>query len=320
MKMQGGDFSFIKWVLFVVVSVQLVACGSGSKIIAGTAPIITSANNATFVAGAAGTFTVTATGIPAPTLVLTGSLPTGVTFDASTGILSGTTTSIGVFPLTITASNGFSPIATQNFTLVVVSTTVLIVEDGTEADVVANLTTKLKTAGYTPVTNVNVPAGSLSGYRQIWDVRFQTQLIASDVTSYTAYLAGGGTLFMIGEDITNFSARDNTIAALIGSLGGGTITPLTTPNNPQTVLAPFNGPTPITTITFNAAAGTTNPGTGAFITKDAGNIGAALIYNRGTLSGAPGGRLLVVFDADFLGSAAGPNLQSFTANLIANTP
>lgn len=45
------------------------------------APSITSANNTTFAEGAAGTFTFTATGRPAPILTFSGSLPNGVTFN-----------------------------------------------------------------------------------------------------------------------------------------------------------------------------------------------------------------------------------------------
>ena len=86
------------------------------------APAITSANNATFSVGSSGTFTVTTTGNPAATLSESGALPNGVTFNASTGVLSGTPASgtNGSYSLTFTASNGVSPNATQNFTLTVI--------------------------------------------------------------------------------------------------------------------------------------------------------------------------------------------------------
>ncbi len=86
---------------------------------ADSAPAITSANNTTFTQGSAGTFSVTATGYGPPTFSETGTLPTGVTLKASTGVLSGTPTQGGVFPITITANNGVSPAATQSFTLTV---------------------------------------------------------------------------------------------------------------------------------------------------------------------------------------------------------
>ncbi|WP_167975071.1 DUF2341 domain-containing protein [Lentzea indica] len=87
-----------------------------------TAPAITSASSTTFTESSAGSFTVTTTGAPTPTLSQTGSLPTGVTFvdnGNGTATLSGTPTSAGTYPLTITAANGVSPNATQNFTLTV---------------------------------------------------------------------------------------------------------------------------------------------------------------------------------------------------------
>jgi sugar lactone lactonase YvrE len=85
------------------------------------APAITSASSATFTVGTAGTFTVTATGYPAPTLSETGTLPSGITFNAPTGVLSGTPAAGtgGTYNLTFTASNGTPTNATQSFTLTV---------------------------------------------------------------------------------------------------------------------------------------------------------------------------------------------------------
>jgi microsomal dipeptidase-like Zn-dependent dipeptidase len=85
-------------------------------------PAITSAgaSGTTFTVGKSGSFTVTATGYPAPTFTETGTLPGGVTLTPG-GVLSGTAAAGtgGVYPITITASNGVSPIATQSYTLTV---------------------------------------------------------------------------------------------------------------------------------------------------------------------------------------------------------
>jgi hypothetical protein len=91
---------------------------------AAAAPTITSANNTTFTVGTAGTFTVTTTGSPTPTLSVSGTLPTGVTFTDNgngTATIAGTpgAGTAGSYPITITASNGTAPDATQNFTLTV---------------------------------------------------------------------------------------------------------------------------------------------------------------------------------------------------------
>jgi hypothetical protein len=86
-----------------------------------TAPAITSANNSTLTEGVAGSFTVTATGSPTPTLAESGSLPAGVSFNPATGALGGTPSVNGSFPITLTASNGVGSPATQTFTLSVVA-------------------------------------------------------------------------------------------------------------------------------------------------------------------------------------------------------
>ena len=83
------------------------------------APAITSANHTTFTKGSAGSFTVTATGYPVPTIGESGTLPAGVTFNSATGVLSGTPTQSGSFSITLGATNGVGSDATQSFTLTV---------------------------------------------------------------------------------------------------------------------------------------------------------------------------------------------------------
>jgi hypothetical protein len=80
---------------------------------------ITNANSKTFTVGSAGTFTVTASGFPAPTLAESGALPAGVNFNS--GILAGTPAAGtgGIYPVTFTAHNGVGADANQSFTLTV---------------------------------------------------------------------------------------------------------------------------------------------------------------------------------------------------------
>ena len=89
-----------------------------------TAPAITSASGTTFTIGTQGSFTVTTTGSPTPSISESGTLPGGVSFvdnGNGTATLSGTpiTGSAASYPITITATNGVSPDATQSFTLTV---------------------------------------------------------------------------------------------------------------------------------------------------------------------------------------------------------
>ena len=119
-------------------------------------PAITSANSTTFTVGALGSFTVTATGFPAPTLSETGALPSGVTFNASTGVLSGSPAAGtgGAYAITFTAANGIGTNATQNFTLNV---------NQTSAITSANSTTfTAGTLGSFTVTTTGFPKPSLT--------------------------------------------------------------------------------------------------------------------------------------------------------------
>ena len=113
--------------LAVALFMSITGCkGSGAPTInvwsLVVAPAITSVNSATFTEGTGGTFTVIASGHPDPTFSLSGELPTGVTFNTTSGILAGTpaTGTAGTYPLIFTASNGIFPNATQNFTLTVI--------------------------------------------------------------------------------------------------------------------------------------------------------------------------------------------------------
>ena len=128
--------------------VVAAAIGNGSALVAGgqasssstsatsevftdtVAPKITSASSLTVHPGSAVSFTVTATGTPAPHILASGQLPAGMKFTAGTS--SGTTgtatiagtppsDSLGSYKLAITASNGVSPSASQTFTLDVVA-------------------------------------------------------------------------------------------------------------------------------------------------------------------------------------------------------
>ena len=87
-------------------------------------PHVTSLNYATFTKSVQGTFTVTTTGYPVPSLSFSpaGSLPAGVTIvdnHNGTATISGKPTVSGTFSFWITASNGVSPEALQSFTLTV---------------------------------------------------------------------------------------------------------------------------------------------------------------------------------------------------------
>ena len=86
---------------------------------------ISTANHVTFTKGTAGSFSISATGYGPPAYTETGVLPSGVSLKTtysgvtSTGVLAGTPSQSGTFPITITANNGVGTPTTQAFTLTV---------------------------------------------------------------------------------------------------------------------------------------------------------------------------------------------------------
>ncbi len=97
-------------------------------------PFITSSSSATFIAGSAGTFTVTASAWPTPIMLYeTETLPAGVTFNGITGLLSvSATAAVGTYPIEFTAHNGIGNNGTQAFVLNIVPNSMTVSDGGFE--------------------------------------------------------------------------------------------------------------------------------------------------------------------------------------------
>ena len=137
-------------------------------------------------------------------------------------------------------------------------------------------------------------------------IRAPNPTASPTVTSGTAVVPGSA----------GFATRNSSLVQAITTLGGGTLV-LTSPANSETVQAPFTGPHAVAAITILAGEGTSNPGTGALILKDAAGIGAGVVFDRGTLAQAEPGRLLLMLDVNFMDSNADPENQALLENLIA---
>ena len=111
----GGTYSIV-----VVASNGVSDAFQAFNLTVDQAPAFTSSTSTTFIAGDSGSFSVAASGYPAPTFTESGSLPSGVTF-SSAGVLTGTPAAgtNGNYPIVIIATNGISPDAIQAFTLTV---------------------------------------------------------------------------------------------------------------------------------------------------------------------------------------------------------
>jgi CSLREA domain-containing protein len=127
------------------------------------APAITSASSTNFTVGTSGSFSVTATGFPAPTFSETGTLPSGVTI-SSAGTLSGTPAAGtgGSYSLTITASNGVGSNSIQNFTLYIDQPPAIISAGSATFTVGTAGSATVTTTGY-PAPTIIASGGALPG-------------------------------------------------------------------------------------------------------------------------------------------------------------
>ncbi len=244
-------------------------------------PVITSPNHATFSVGSAGSFTVTTTaGTPASTtLTKSGTLPAGVSFTDNgdgTATLAGTPNagSQGVYTITITASNGVAPDATQTFTLTVNSPPQITSVD--------HATFTVNASAAFPVTSSGQPTASLSETGSLppgmtfTDNGDGTATLGGIPTaggSYTFTItASNGVLPNATQTFTatvnsspSISSPDHTTFA-VGSAGSFTVT--TTPGVPATTTITESGSLPSgVTFTDNGdgtatLAGTPAAGTG----------------------------------------------------------
>ena len=275
---------------------------------AGVAAAITSANNAALAAGSAGSFTVTATGIPTPSLTETGALPGGVTFvdnGNGTATLGGTPASGtgGTYSLTFTATNGVGAPASQSFTLTVNTVQAPGITSATST------TFTVGTAGSFTVTATGSPTPSLTA----------TGTVPSGVTFVNN---GNGTATLSG---TPASGTGGTYA-LTFTASNGVGTParqnFTLTANQAPAITGVNS----TTFTVGTAGSFTVTATGMPVPSltEAGALPSGLRFvNNGngtaTLSGTPasgtGGTYALTFAAgNGVGTAA---TQGFTLTVIS---
>jgi alpha-tubulin suppressor-like RCC1 family protein len=114
------------------VSNGTVDMGAYESVAASAPPAITSGTTATATVGTAFNFQVTASNSPT-SFALTGTLPAGLSFTTATGVIGGTPTVTGAFPVTLTASNagGTGPTFTLTITVNVAEAgSTVLVEDG----------------------------------------------------------------------------------------------------------------------------------------------------------------------------------------------
>jgi len=261
-----------------------------------------------------------------------GSAITGYTVTSNPEGITGTGTASPVvvnglkngvaYTFTVTATNNIgtsSASSASDFVIPSPGGQMLIIHDAamgsTETDIVSHLSAQAFYGNGQTVTAFTGQPAILDGYNQIWDVRFEDvdALTSSEQTAYLAFLKQGGQLFLVGGPLGG--ARDASLVQLISNAGGGTLTLAAPGNQTQTLQSPFTGPIALANLTYNGASGASDLGHGASIMND-GTVSSAVVWAPGTLSLAPAGGLIAVFNADFMQSAADASSKAFLANLV----
>ncbi|GAB60401.1 hypothetical protein [Rheinheimera nanhaiensis] len=192
-------------------------------------------------------------------------------------------------------------------------------EVGTTSALTTNLQALHEAVGNT-VTISNNLLSDISGYAQVWDVRFfnAAALDAAAQNIYLDYLSNGGGLFLMGEN-DNFMSRNNSILSLINLLGGGALGFSGCYDGVQMVHEPFTGPNTVSQVNYAASGCYTSHGTGEWITSRAdGSMGAGVAFGVGSLTNAMAGALTTILDVNFMMNQYDvPNSQQLTKNLIS---
>jgi beta-glucosidase len=227
------------------------------------APLQFTSNPSTvFRTGSTGSFTVTTNSAPTATLTESGALPTGVTFTDNgdgTATIAGTAPGqTGSYPITITASNGISPTATQKFVLYI--GTLPTITSASSAQFVVG------TAGSFTVTTTGYPAATLSESGNL-------------PTGVSFHDNGDGTATFTG---TPASGTSGAYSATVTAANG--LTPAPTQTVTLTVLG--QAPTPSTSVLAGTVSRTLTFGTFHF-TLPVPNIGVHLVAVGSTTDAVP---------------------------------
>ena len=208
------------------------------------APSITSSNSTSFAYNTSSSFTVTTTGLPVPTLSYTGTLPTGVTFTDNgngTATIAGTpTASPATYNMTITASNGILPDATQPLTLTVTKANQTITATASPNPVVFGNTSALSSSGFSGTGAVTYAVtGGGTGTCSITDTTLSstvagTCLVTATIAADANYNAATSTAITVTVNKASQTV-DFTSPAPSATVGGATYTPAATSTSGLTV-------------------------------------------------------------------------------------
>jgi uncharacterized repeat protein (TIGR01451 family) len=182
------------------------------------------------------TFTVTGGSLPLTWSVSAGSLPAGLTFNTGTGVLSGTPTTVGSFPFTVSVSDANAVAASKAVTLVIGTGPLVILKTANVSSAVAGsvvgYTITITNTGSTAFTGVVLSdplTGVLddAGYNANATATAGTVSYAAPTLGWTGNIAAGAVVTIgysvtvnnpdLGNRILSNAAASSTLGANCGA-------------------------------------------------------------------------------------------------------
>ena len=194
----------------------------------------------------------------------------------------------------------------------------VLVVDPNYAGVAGAVTGRLQAAGHTVTTTTSAPT-SLTGYQQVWDLRYSAALTTSETTLYNTFVRSGGFAYFVTENPGCCMARNNSVAALVTELGGGStqIGPGWANNVETNMNTTYM--TAGLTVNYAAVAAIVNSQGIPLISDSGGAVsGMSWIGRAGALSAGVTGTIVTVADINWLDSTRFGTTGSQTTAQLQN--
>jgi hypothetical protein len=167
-----------------------------------------------------------------------------------------------------------------------------------------NIGSRLTTEGHTVTYSTGGVPTDVSSYQQIWDLRYNNAYSAAEVTVLDNFVKNGGFLMMNGEN-SGFASRNNAIATVVSTAGGGTLTFGSGSNSYTVINTAFSNDTG--TVTGAAGSSLTNS-QGQYVFKTSSGVIGGMIWQSADLGSGYTGAIFVTADINMWDSSYGSTL------------
>ena len=167
-----------------------------------------------------------------------------------------------------------------------------------------NVGSRLTAEGHTVTYSTSTSLPSITGYDQIWDLRYGYGYSGSEISTLDTFVKNGGFLMMNGEN-SGFATRNNAIASVVSAAGGGTLTFGSASNSYTVINSDFSDDTG--TVTGAAGSGLINS-QGQYVFKSTSGYVGGMIWQSADLGSGYSGAIFVTADINLWDSSYGSTL------------